>query len=166
MYHWESLEELLLESVDITSTSSAVWFLVSIETLPCPPTVMWISPDGCQANWFCCDAGSSETSPLVYFKQGEQCHWHLQNLTPSLWRDNTQDMVHLIRNHPWHANVLPAICCVPAMHLGVKVELTYMYATTWTHSEYRSLLEALEWSLCMPWKHMEIQYYKCWLPGH
>lgn len=60
-YHWESLEELLLESVDITSTSSVVWFLVSIETLPCPPTVMWISPDGCHANWFCWDAGSSES---------------------------------------------------------------------------------------------------------
>jgi hypothetical protein len=89
LYHWESLEELLLESVDITSTSSAVWFLVSMETLPCPPTVMWISPDGCHANWFCCDVGSSETSPLVYFKQGQQCHWHLENLSPNIWRERT-----------------------------------------------------------------------------
>jgi len=41
-----------------------------------------------------------------------------------------------------------------------------MYAITWTHSEYRSLVEALEWSLCMPRKHTEIQNYECWLPGH
>jgi hypothetical protein len=27
---------------------------------------MWISPDGCQANWFCCDAGSSE---MVLFQK-------------------------------------------------------------------------------------------------
>jgi len=50
--------------------------------------------------------------------------------------------------------------------LEVNVELTYMYAITRTHSEYRSLVEALEWSLCMPWKHKEIQNYVCWLPGH
>lgn len=67
MSHWESLEELLLESVDITSTSSVVWFLVSIETLPCPPTVMWISPDGCHANWFCWDAGSSEIMIMTWY---------------------------------------------------------------------------------------------------
>ena len=59
--YWESLEELLLESVDITSTSSVslLWFRVSIETLPWPLTVMWISPEGCHANWFCWEAGSS-----------------------------------------------------------------------------------------------------------
>jgi len=100
VYHWESLEELLLESVDITSTSSAVWFLVSIETLPCPPTVMWISPDGCQANWFCCEVGSSETAPLVYFKERQQCHWHLKNLSPSLWREkDMQPWFHVLEQN-------------------------------------------------------------------
>jgi hypothetical protein len=58
------------------------------------------------------------------------------------------------------------MCCVYAMHLEVNVQLTYMYAMTWTHSEYRSLVEALEWSLCMPQKNTEIQNYECWLPGH
>jgi len=38
--------------------------------------------------------------------------------------------------------------------LEVNVELTYMYAITWTHSEYRSLMEALQWSLCL---HESIQ---------
>ena len=58
--------------------------------------------------------------------------------------------IHLIMNCPLHAKVLPNICCASAMHLEVNVELTYMYAITWTHSEHRSLVEALEWSLCMP----------------
>ena len=49
------------------------------------------------------------------------------------------------------------------MHLEFNVN---MYAITWTHSEYRSLMEALEWSLCMALKHAEIQNYECWFPGH
>lgn len=69
-------------------------------------------------------------------------------------------------NCPLHAKVLPTICCVSAMHLEVNVELTYMYATTWTHSEYRSLVDASEWSLCMPRKHTEIRNYERWLPRH
>ena len=69
-------------------------------------------------------------------------------------------------NCPLHANVLPTICCMSTMHLEVNVELTDMYAITWTHSEYRPSVEALEWSLCMPQKHTEIQNYECWLQGH
>jgi hypothetical protein len=45
-------------------------------------------------------------------------------------------------NCPLRAKVLPTICCLSAMHLEVNVQLTYPYAITWTHSEYRSLVEA------------------------
>jgi hypothetical protein len=29
---------------------------------------MWISPDGCHANWFCWDAGSSEIMMMILFQ--------------------------------------------------------------------------------------------------
>lgn len=58
--YWESLDEELLLSVDITSTSSATsleWFLVSMTPLLTP---MCISPVECQANWFCWEAWRSK----------------------------------------------------------------------------------------------------------
>lgn len=62
-FYCESLEELLDESVDITSTSSLSCLWVLMATLPCPPTPPMLmftnSPDGCHANWFDIDAGGS-----------------------------------------------------------------------------------------------------------